>query len=315
MNSRSQNFLFLDLQESTTLSEKQPRKGKDLGVLLYFANLTSPNILPPLQKKNEDVIWVRIGTELTGDDIYLGTIYYSPTGNKENVSNKFMKLSDEILHFQQKGKIILQGDLNAHTGEKADIIQPDKFEQDAEVGENYEMPSRNSEDRSKTNERGEQLIELCRAHNLVILNGRKTGDPWGKVTSFQWNGIALVDYVITSIGIFNNIKRFKVGDYCPWVSDHCPLLFEVSLIKHMKSPDEEKLDDLPKSFHLTQEDRQKFLNLMKSPEGLQKLNNLYTDNSSPQEVATKITELLLETCDLAGIKPKKLKRERNSSQP
>ena len=57
----------------------------------------------------------------------------------------FQTLRDEILHFQEKGKIILQGDLNAHTGSKEDMIQPNKFDQDVEMNENFELPSRNSE--------------------------------------------------------------------------------------------------------------------------------------------------------------------------
>ena len=59
-------------------------------------------------------MWVKIGKELCGVDIYLGTIYLSPTGNKENIFKKIQTLRNEILQFQEKGKIIIQGDLNAH---------------------------------------------------------------------------------------------------------------------------------------------------------------------------------------------------------
>ena len=140
-------------------------------------------------------------------------------------------LSNEILQFQDKGKVIIQGDLNAHTGNKEDIIQPNKFHQNNEIDDNFELSHRNSEDTSQTNIRGEELLELCKAHNLVILNGRKMGDPWGKVTSYQWNGTAVVDYVITSLELFNDLTGFKVGEYSPWVSDHCPLLFQMTSVK------------------------------------------------------------------------------------
>ena len=138
---------------------------------------------------------MKIGKELCGVDVYLGTVYYSLAGKKESISNKFQTLSDEILFFQRKGRVILQGDFNAHTGTKEDTISADKFDQDAELRENFTLPSRNSEDNSPTNIRGEEMLELCKYHNLIILNGRKTGDPWGKLTSFQWNGSAIIDYV------------------------------------------------------------------------------------------------------------------------
>ena len=56
-----------------------------------------------------------------------------------------------------------------------------KFEQESEKGEYLELPPRNSEDKGHIDIRGEELFELCRSLNLLILNGRKTGDPWGKI--------------------------------------------------------------------------------------------------------------------------------------
>ena len=73
---------------------------------------------------------MKIEKELCGEEVYLGTIYLSPTGNKENTVKKFQSLGEEITLFQRKGKMILQGDLNARTGNKEDIIQLDKFDQD-----------------------------------------------------------------------------------------------------------------------------------------------------------------------------------------
>ena len=268
----------------------------------------------PITNSNEDVIWVKVGKELCGVDIYLGTIYFSPIGNKENISQKFQTLSDEILQFQEKGKIILQGDLNAHTGIKEDTIQSNKFDQDVEINENFELPSRNSEHTSSTNIRGEELLELT--HNLVILNGRKTGDPWGKITSYQWNGSAVVDYVITSLDIFKNIPGFKVGDYSPWVSDHCPLLFEMMVSKTVKEIKKEKLEKLPKSFHIGTEDRKKFIETLKSPEMIEQPTMIgLSEKADPQGLTTKITDVLIETCDKAGIKPKKQKRGDKSHEP
>ena len=61
---------------------------------------------------------------------------------------------------------------------KEDMIQPNTFDHDVKINENFELPSRNSE-HTLSNIRGEELLELCKAHNLVILNGRGSlGSLW-----------------------------------------------------------------------------------------------------------------------------------------
>ena len=126
---------------------------------------------------------------------------------------------------KRKGTIILQGDFNAHNKNKDDIITPDKFDQEVELG-NRTAPHRNSEDSSKMDRR-EKLLDLCKALNMIITNGRKTGHPFGKITKYQWNGQAAIDYAISSFELLNKIIYFKVGGYSPFISDHCPLFFEV----------------------------------------------------------------------------------------
>ena len=105
------------------------------GIALFSKEHVSKFIIP-IQNDNQDVIWAKIKKELLGEDrkIYLGTIYISPTGNKENIAKKFKKMGEEIGLFQEKGNIILQGDLNAHTKNKDDTITPDKFDQKVELG-------------------------------------------------------------------------------------------------------------------------------------------------------------------------------------
>ena len=78
--------------------------------------------------------------------------------------------------------------------------------------------------------------------------------------------MAVVDYVITSSKIFSKITHFKVGDYSPWVSDHCPLLFVMKTDISGIPAEKETLDELPKSFHLRPQDRQTFTKTLKSPE-------------------------------------------------
>ena len=191
---------------------RKPRSNGKCGSrgIALFSKENILKFLLPIQNDNEDVIWVKVKRELLGQekDVYLGTAYISPTGNKETIAKKFEKIGEEIGLFQTKGNIILQGDLNAHTNNKDDIIITDEFDRDFGI----EIPiaqHRNSEDSSKTDRRGEEFLELCKSQNMIIINGRKTGDPFGKITSYQWNGKAVVDYVISSFELFHNITFLK----------------------------------------------------------------------------------------------------------
>ena len=64
-----------------------------------------------------------------------------------------------------------------------------------------------SEDSTKVDYRGEDLLDLSKALNPVIISGRKIWDPFGKITSYQWNGKFVVDYTTSSSDILL-IKHF-----------------------------------------------------------------------------------------------------------
>ncbi len=291
-------------------------KGKGSGGTALFCKDEIAKHVTPIKRSDKDVIWVKIDKKLCGSDIYVGTVYFSPTGRKNDISNKFQKLREEIMLFQGKGSVILQGDFNARTGLEDDRIILDRFMEDFEVGDNHTLPPRNSEDRSPVNTRGEELLELCKSHELIILNGRKMGDPWGKMTSFQWNGSAVVDYVLVSIDIYKNISSFKVGDYSPWVSDHCPLLFEMPSLGPLEKTCGQKLEKLPNSYYFEPNDRLEYVESLEAPTMIEELSSLCSmENLGAQELTTKITETLIDTCDKAGIKAKKYKQKREGNEP
>ena len=97
----------------------------------------------------------------------------------------------------KNGDIIIQGALNGRTGEDLDFIEADKFETDLDIDDlnKDNQILRNSEDKVK-NQRGEQCLDLCKLNDLLILNGRLTGDIFGKLTCHNWNGSSVVDYCI-----------------------------------------------------------------------------------------------------------------------
>ena len=166
----------------------------------------------------------------------------------------------EIRKFKEKGTVIVQGDFNAHTNNFLDYIENDKTDEEMGI-ENYDKPlSRNSEDIKPPNERGKHFLDLCKAYDMLIVNGRKTGDIFGKYTSFQWNGARVVDYVLSERAHQQKILDFKVGSFRPWLSDHCPLHYSVFLNYdiELKQREGDEGNESPDRFHWDNSSREKF---------------------------------------------------------
>ena len=140
---------------------------------------------------------------------------------------------------------------------------------------------------------------------MIIINGRKTEDPFGKITLYQWNGQAVVDYAISSFELLDKITYFKVGEYSSFISDHCPLFFEI----HSKVLTREKYDNLreaPNMFYIYSQDREKLIKALKSQEITCKLTVLNGNSGDdPQSLVSEISKTLLEACSKAEIKPKR----------
>ena len=86
---------------------------------------------------------------------------------------------------------------------------------------------------------GEELLDFCKTNEFALVNGRKIGDLFGKFTSHQYNGSSMVDCLLTEITCFEKVSFFEIGDYIPWLSDHCPIFSYITLRninKHTESP-------------------------------------------------------------------------------
>ena len=199
----------------------------------------------------------------------------------------------------------MQGDLNARTGVERDFIESDKF--DASGVENFSKYScRNSEDK-KVNKRGKDLLDLCKVNDLLITNGRKIGDLFGKFTSHQWNGSALNDYLLTPNYFMDKIVSFAVGDYVPWLSDHCPI-FSSIMLKNLKTC-EKSLNNCAEtepSFIFDANSKIRFLNGLKDHEMTQKISQLLeNENISASVLGDEIKTMLINNARKCKIKTKK----------
>ena len=71
-----------------------------------------------------------------------------------------------------------------------------------------------------------QLPQICITLKLRILNGRMLGDSNGNFTCFKYNGTHVVNYIIMSEDLIQQILNCKASNVIPCLSDcHCKVSF------------------------------------------------------------------------------------------
>jgi hypothetical protein len=284
---------------------------KIAGGIAVFVREEVKDLVQVLENSNEDSIWIKIKKDKFGgkNDIYIGTYYVSPEGNSERSKKNYdflSTLNDEIAFYSKKGPILLQGDFNSRTGVGKDFVEFDKS--DLELGiENFDNQNgRNSEDK-KVNSRGKELLDVCKLNDLLILNGRKTGDIFGAFTSHNWNGSSVVDYSIASNSITDCICNFSVGQYIPWLSDHCLINAKLDFGDVSMSEIEQMIPtDLHPGWVWNEPERETFTENLSLPYFKEKFEALEnSSNLNPSDLAKEIKLLLVENTKISQIKLKK----------
>ena len=126
----------------------------------------------------------------------------------------------------------------------------------------------------------------------------------GEFTSFQAKGDSVVDYLITSESLTNHIATFSVGNFIPWLSDHCPIIYDLEINEEIdKSPSKNTLKPAPKQYIWSDGGTEKFKDELHKNENKDKLKKaLSMDYSNPSKVVDHITNLLINVADQAKIK-------------
>ena len=238
----------------------------------------------------------------------------SPAHEKIHVASKISKLTEEIASFQSDGHVIINGDLNAWTGNANDTVQPDKYDNNFHIVSNY-APPRNSRHKA-IDRRGKELLDMCKSLDLLIVNGRKLGDPFGEFTSFQPNGNSVVDYLIASESLFSEISTLNVGEYVPWLSDHCPLFYDLEINEGFDKVNTTPppLNPAPKQYLWSDQGTEKFLYELKTAQNIQKLESVFSmDFTDPGNAVNSLTEVLIDVADKAKIKT--ILKSKNTGNP
>ena len=292
------------------IREKVHKGPKISGGLALFVKENLYQLVHVVPNTNENSIWIKLKSKdpKTNDDLFFGSFYVSPDNSHKNKIDLFELLTEETNRFKQKGTILINGDMNARTGQNEDFVKHDKFDETFGIENNCSHPTRNSEDLF-LNTRGNELLDFCKANDYVIVNGRKVGDIFGKHTSHQWNGSALVDYLITPNQDYDKIDNFSIGEYTPWLSDHCPIYTELSINRPKQKECENniKLHKKEPGYIWNENAKETFLNQLNRDLVKNKFGNLLNSTEAdPTQIADEIKNTLLETakeCNLRKIKP------------
>ena len=164
------------------------------------------------------MLWFELSKHFINTDknIIVGVVYIPPESSKYSNREAFASIESEMHDLISDDKyILLAGDFNARTGELDDYLLINHDTDDNE----YPVRKSNFADNDVTQKRqtsdktintfGRLLIEMCRANNLLILNGRIDDFTSGKPTC---KGISVVDYFIASYHLMKYISYMSVGD-------------------------------------------------------------------------------------------------------
>ena len=138
-------------------------------------------------------------------------------------------MEKDITHCNKLGNIVLCRDFNARISCENHFILNDESKftptyEDYKTDKN--ILKRQSRD-TKIDQRGKELLDLC--NQLRILNGRVFGNIFGNYTCYTPNGASVVDYVLVSENILEQIIFFHVSSFVPTLFDcHCKLEWEIS---------------------------------------------------------------------------------------
>ena len=198
------------------------------GVAIWVSRRIAGNVV--LLGKSEipkgmESIWVKLkgqGLAMQGRNLVIGACYAAPIASRiytqnrsggNNVSERVTSRLSTLIERHQGpyDEVLVMGDLNARVAGLRELPEMDAERELEEVtgfsaineGLLMGIPERNSKD-IDTNAFGRALVKVCREREMVILNGRVTGDMEGKCTFRHINGRgnSMIDLFIASAALF-----------------------------------------------------------------------------------------------------------------
>ena len=164
---------------------------------------------------------------------------------------------------------------------------------------------RNNYDSHSIHKHGDRILDICRTCNLRILNGRKSGDTFGKPTFYSHDGgSSCIDYIIISDEFFQSVSSFVVQPQIP-ISDHCVITSWLKVLRtninlQNQADDNYKWTKLARNFYWNNRSSVGFKSALKSDRiSLMISNFLNTEfeksENGIEEVNKAFTEILVSS--------------------
>ncbi|EDO38264.1 predicted protein [Nematostella vectensis] len=300
----------LDIPGFDTIVVNSPKKintkkaGRSSGgILVAAASSFSRSV--SVFKQEKDYIWCKLDKRLLSldEDIFICACYIPPSNSPYFDDEVFSNLENDIALFKGHGKILLLGDMNARTGNLRDY--PENTDSRHTVDHFYPTPADSLKRKnldSQINSNGKSLIELCKALDLRILNGKTKGDSLGKLTFNGRLGFSTIDYMITDHDFLSSFESFIVSRPSP-LSDHSLLIGRLNI----SSPyvDDRKaatnLLKLPIQFAWRSDSKEKFTDALSSLENAVGLDPVLLPNGVPLNSLFYADDLVLISTSASGL--------------
>ena len=298
------------------------------GLALYIHTSISPGV-DILPEPGTESVFVKLKKNYFGlqNDLFICFSYCVPSSSKV-LHREFMPddlfedLQAKLAKYEQRGDVLLFGDLNSRTSNMLEYLPNDSNEHvpcpplytDTEA-----TFVRNSMDKT-VNSYGKKFIELCKAVPLRILNGRKLGDLMGNFTCQNSRGSSVVDYGAVSPNLFKQIIHFRVGHFLPQFSDHSPV--DISLrVNVTMAPPGSQYDYVakPDKIRWSRELEQAFCNAIQSPDCKEAVQGFVSTGILPSQesvnqAAQFMTDILRHSSKIAGMPVRKGALPRHSAR-
>ena len=243
--------------------------------------------------------------------------YNPPETSKYCNKGLYDEISSElIMRANNKSPIILMGDLNSRTGELPDFENTAEKHMGYTVGRKTFPRLRKNQDK-KTNNMGLKLLELCKSHDLQILNGRSIGDSTGSFSFYDdKQGASAIDLAIASDPIVEKVKTFTVNNPSDY-SKHCKIELRLDNILDIQVEEEEAYTwiELGHKYIWKDDSETKFQEALRNPKVLSLASecNQYLDAGLVELASEKLILMYTEAANISLEVKKNQQRKENKN--
>lgn len=224
---------FVCFTKMKTKKNKRSKFGAIHGLCVYVKSEHAERCKIVPHTESDAVLWLKYDHPDPSESFIIAMTYFPPDQSEHASQDIYNDIDSDIINLKAAHHlpIIWLGDDNARTSKLNDILVEDNYGnfEDVEQENKEPLAPRVNSDGANCNKNGFNLVNMCRAFDLVIVNGRFGKDAGiGKKTCITTRGSSTVDYAIVSRSITDKILDFEVLDFDPFLSDiHCPVLLRM----------------------------------------------------------------------------------------